>query len=128
MLNTWQISISTFSNAHWIIKFSVRHRNNKKNKPIKVYKDFRRNGNRFRGVLMLYVNESISCKPITDHPVFSDLELMSFELHQSKLKWLLSGIDKSPSQNDIEFLNRMSLIIDYYLQTNLWKYFGNRWL
>ena len=68
---------------------------------------------------MLYVNESISCKPITDHPVFSDLELMSFELHQSKLKWLLLGIDKSPSQNDIEFLNRMSLIIDYYLQTNL---------
>ena len=30
MLNTWQISISTFSDAHWIIKFSVRHKNNKK--------------------------------------------------------------------------------------------------
>ena len=30
MLNTWQISISTFYYAHWIIKFSVRHKNNKK--------------------------------------------------------------------------------------------------
>ena len=33
MLNTWQISISTFSDAHWIIKFSVRHKNNKKTSP-----------------------------------------------------------------------------------------------
>ena len=30
MLNMWQISISTFSNAYWIIEFSVRHKNNKK--------------------------------------------------------------------------------------------------
>ena len=33
MLNTSQISISTFSDAHWIIKFSVRHKNNKKTSP-----------------------------------------------------------------------------------------------
>ena len=33
MLNMWQISISTFSNPRRIIKFSVRHKNNKKNKP-----------------------------------------------------------------------------------------------
>ena len=49
--------------------------------------------------------------------MFSDLELMAFELHQSKRKWLLLGIYKPPSQNVIEFLNRISLIIDYYLQT-----------
>ena len=30
MLNTWQISINTFSGAHWIIKFSVQHKYNKK--------------------------------------------------------------------------------------------------
>ena len=35
--NTWQISISTFSDAHWIIKFSVQHKNNKKNKPFTVF-------------------------------------------------------------------------------------------
>ena len=33
MLNTCQISISTFSDAHCIIKFSVRHKNNKKTSP-----------------------------------------------------------------------------------------------
>ena len=42
---------------------------------------------------------------------------MAFELHQSKRKWLLLGIYKPPSQNDIEFLNRISLIIDYYIRT-----------
>ena len=67
--------------------------------------------------MILYVNENIPCKPLTDHPVFSDLELMAFELHQSKRKWLLLGIYKPP-QNLIEFLNIISLIIDYYLQTH----------
>ena len=48
--------------------------------------------------------------------MFSDLELMAFELDQSKCTWLLSGIYKPPSQNDIEFFNRISLIIHYYLR------------
>ena len=34
-----------------------------------------------------------------------------------KGKWLLLGIYKPPYQNVIEFLNRISLIIEYYLQT-----------
>ena len=38
--------------------------------------------------------------------MFSDLELIAFELHQSKVL---------PSQNDIESLRRISLILDYYL-------------
>ena len=67
--------------------------------------------------MILYINENIPCKPLTDHPVFSDLELMAFEPHQSKRKWLLLGIYKPYSQNDIDFLNRISSIIAYYLQT-----------
>ena len=47
--------------------------------------------------------------------MFTDLELMAFELHQSNRKWLFLGIYKPPSQNDIEFLRRISLILDYYL-------------
>ena len=50
--------------------------------------------------------------------MFSDLELMTFELHQGKRKWLLLGIYKPLSQNDIEFLNRIALIIDYHLRTH----------
>ena len=47
--------------------------------------------------------------------MFSDLELMALELHQSKRKWLFSGTYMTPSQNDIEFLRKISLILDYYL-------------
>ena len=67
--------------------------------------------------MKLCVNENIPSKPSTDHPVFSDFELMAFELHQSKRKWLFLGIYKPHSQNDIEFLNRISSIIAYYLRT-----------
>ena len=81
------------------------------------YKVFRRDRNRFGGGLILYINENIPCKPLSNHPMFSDLELMAFELHQSKRKWLFLGIYKPPSQNDIEFLRRISLILDYYLPT-----------
>ena len=56
---------------------------------IRGYNVFRRNRNRFGGGLTLYVNENSPCKHLTDHLVFSDLELMVFELHQSKRKWLL---------------------------------------
>ena len=79
------------------------------------YKVFRRDRNRFGGGLILYINENIPCKPLSNHPMFSDLELMAFELHQSKRKWLFLGIYKPLSQNDIEFLRRISLILDYYL-------------
>ena len=40
---------------------------------------------------------------------------MAFELHQSKRKWPFFGVYKPPSQNDIELLRRVSLILDYYL-------------
>ena len=78
-------------------------------------KVFRRDCNRCGGGLILYINENIPCKPLSNHPMFSDLELMAFELHQSKRKWLFLGIYKPLSQNDIEFLRRISLILDYYL-------------
>ena len=34
MFNTWQVSISTFSDARSIIRFSVRHKNNEKTSPV----------------------------------------------------------------------------------------------
>ena len=46
--------------------------------------------------------------------MFSDLELMAFELHQSKRKWLFLGVYMPLSQNDIEFLRRISLILEYF--------------
>ena len=50
------------------------------------YKVFKRDQNRFGDGLILYINENIPCKPLSNHPMFSDLEKMAFELHQSKRK------------------------------------------
>ena len=66
---------------------------------------------------MLYINENIPCRPLNEHPKFPDLELIVFELHQSKRKWVFLGIYKPPCQNDIEFLNRKNSILDHYLTT-----------
>ena len=66
---------------------------------------------------MLYINENIPCRPLNEHPKFSDLELIVFEFHQSKRKWLFLGICKPPCQNEIEFLHRINSILDPYLTT-----------
>ena len=81
------------------------------------HKVFRRDCNQFGDGLMLYINKNIPCKPLSNHTMFSDLEFMTFEFHQSKQKWLFLGIYKPPSQNDIEFLRSIFLILDYYLPT-----------
>ena len=64
---------------------------------------------------MLYINDNIPCRPLNEHPKFSDLELLVFELHQCKRKWLFLGIYKPPCQNDIEFLSLINSILDHYL-------------
>ena len=82
---------------------------------IRGYKIFRRDRNRFGGGLMLYINENISFRPLSNHPTFSDLELIAIEIHRNKCRWLFLDIYKPPSQTDIEFTNKLSLVIDHYL-------------
>ena len=69
---------------------------------------FKRDHNRFGRGLILYINENIPCRPLNDHPIFPNLEL----IHQNKRRSLFIGIYKPPSQNDNEFINRINLIID----------------
>ena len=45
---------------------------------------------------MLYINENIPCRPLDEHPKFSDLELLVFELNQGKRKRLFLGTGKPP--------------------------------
>ena len=56
------------------------------------FKVFRRDRNRFGGGLILYINKNIPCKPLNDHPDFSNLELIAIEIHQNKRRWLFIGI------------------------------------
>ena len=60
--------------------------------PVGDYKVFRHDCNHFGVGFILYINENIPWKPISNHTMFSNLELMAFELHQSKRKWLFLGI------------------------------------
>ena len=66
---------------------------------------------------MLYINENILCRPLNEHLKFPDLELIVFELDQSKSKWIFLGIYKPLCPNDIEFLNRISSTLVHYLTT-----------
>ena len=57
--------------------------------------------NRFGGGFMLYVNENIPCRHLSDHPIFSDLEPMAIEIHQNKRRRVVLGIYTPPSQSDM---------------------------
>ena len=50
--------------------------------------------------LMLYLDETTSCKFLNNHPIVPNAEIICIEFHQFKRKWLLLGCYKSPTQND----------------------------
>ena len=49
------------------------------------FKVFGRDRNRFRGGLILYINEDIPCRPLNHHPTFLNLELIAIEIHQKNV-------------------------------------------
>ena len=67
---------------------------------------------------MLYINENIPCRPLNKHPNFLDLELIVFELHQSKHKWLFQGIYKMIRWYWVSKPNKFNL---RSLFNNIWK-------
>ena len=50
------------------------------------------------------------------NPNFSNLAILVLEVYQNNRKSLFLGVYKPPNQNDIEFLNRIGVILDYYSQ------------
>ena len=72
---------------------------------------FRCDCNRYRGSLMLYVHEEISCKPLK-LPLFDlNIEIIGLEFHQIKLKWLFVGTYKPRAVNDLDFTNLPKFLI-----------------
>ena len=67
------------------------------------YKMFRLDRNRYGGSLVLYVNEQVPCKILTNYgnPIASGIIILEF--YQSKHKWLILGIYKTPNQKEAEF-------------------------
>ena len=72
-------------------------------------KIFRYDRNRFRGGLLLYVNDKIPSKFLNKHSVSSDIELIAVEFHQNKRKWFSLCVYKPPHQSDLVFVEPISL-------------------
>ena len=78
-----------------------------------VKRFFRYDRNRFRGSLLLYINERVPCRVLQGQPNFTNIEILVLEIYQNNKKWLFLGLYKPPNQNGIEFLNRIRRILDY---------------
>ena len=81
------------------------------------YKMFRLDRNRYGGGKVLYVNEQVLCKKLTnyEHPIASEIIILEF--HQSKRKWLILGIYKTSNQKEAEFLQHLTWLLDFYNTT-----------
>ena len=81
---------------------------------INGFKIFRCDRNRYVGGLILYVQERIPCKPLKILPFDLKIEIIGFEFHQIKRKWLFVGTYKPPVVNDLEFTNELIKILHYF--------------
>ena len=66
---------------------------------------------------VLYVNEQVSCKILTNYENLITSEIMALEFHRSKLKWLILGIYKVSNQKEAEFLQHLSWLLDFHNTT-----------
>ena len=78
---------------------------------------FRLGHNCFVGGLVLYLNESIPCKPLQEHVNLPNYEVLPIEFYQNNQKWLLLGLYKPSNQKTNDFIQNLSLILDLYLKT-----------
>ena len=66
------------------------------------------------GGLLLYVNENIPNRELTEHTLSDDVEIMCVEINLKKQKWVLIGIYRPPNMNERYFLDHLSRVIDCY--------------
>ena len=66
------------------------------------------------GGLLLYTNENIPSRKLTEHILPDDIEILCIELNLKKEKWVIMGIYRPPDMNQNYFFNHLSRIIDFY--------------
>ena len=84
---------------------------------IECYKLFRLDRNSNGGGLLLYVNEDIPGKLITNFNFPKDIEILCFEFTIRNKKWLLIGIYKPPIKPNLTFIEQLSKSLDFYSAT-----------
>ena len=66
------------------------------------------------GGLLLYLNENLPGKIISSYNFKENSEIILFEFSVSNIKWLLLGNCKPPSQNDLLFINKLNLALNFF--------------
>ena len=66
------------------------------------------------GGLLLYTNENIPSRKLTEHILPDDIEILCIELNLKKEKWVIMGIYRPPDMSQNYFFNHLSRIIDFY--------------
>ena len=85
------------------------------------YKLFRRNRNRNAGGLILHVKENIPFKLENSFSFSEKSKIIALEFSISNTKWLLLGLFKPPSVNDVTFIDEIKLALNDY--TKLYENF-----
>ena len=75
---------------------------------------YRFDTNRNGGGVLIYVQEDIPGKPLTDHKLPHDIKRIFVELSLRKNKWLLFGSYHPSSQSDAYFFNHIKNDLDIY--------------
>ena len=64
--------------------------------------------------LDFHVNENLPGKIINSYKFKENSEIIVFEFRVSNKKWLLLGNYKPPSQNDLSFINKLNLALNFF--------------
>ena len=75
---------------------------------------FRKDGDKYRGGLMFYVNQNIPCKKIQTFQFTSSIQTLTLEINLGKEKLLILGTYKPPNINNSSFINELYNAITFY--------------
>ena len=76
------------------------------------YKLFRRDRNCHGGGVLCYINKNIPSKTVNVDGIVKECEIVLIEFSMKTRKWLFIGLYKPSSQNENNFLENLSLIIN----------------
>ena len=78
---------------------------------------FRFDRNRSGGGVIVYVRDNIPRKQLTKHTLPDDIEGVFIEANLRKIKWLIFGTHRHPSQTVEYFFKHVGYTLDTYRQT-----------
>ena len=66
------------------------------------------------GGLLLFVNENIPSKKLTEHILREDIKILCAEINLKNQKWIIMGVYNPPNTNNKYFMDHLSKAIDFY--------------